>query len=303
MEQIHEPVLLEEIRALLHLTKGDSAIDGTLDGGGHAKMLLDCVYPDGTVLGIEQDAQMVEFIERRKKEEGGAWKSLTVHHGNFCDIADIAKKRDVYPANSILLDLGLSRWHYMQSKRGFSFQDPDEPLSMALEDTSETKRAAAEILNYAAREELADIFFHYGEIRASRRLADAVVKQRKKKYFYTVGDLTAISDPIMRKGSRGKNPSTKAFQALRIAVNNELQNLTQGLTGAWEVLAKHGRLAVISYHSLEDRIVKNFFKDCAQINGTLITKKPLEVSREEIRQNPSARSAKLRVIEKISIRQ
>lgn len=298
MKQIHSPVLLDKIRALLNLKEGDAAIDGTLDGGGHVEMLLQCVYPGGKVLGIEQDSYMVKFIEQRKKEEGVAWKALTVHRGNFRNIASIAKKYNISP-NAILFDLGVSRWHYIESGRGFSFKNPDEPLSMVLEDKSKTKHAAAELLNYTSRDELADIFFNYGEERRSRKVADAIIERRKKKLFYTVGDLLEVIDPILSKGAYKQNPSTKIFQALRIAVNDELQNLINGLVGAWETVADGGRVAVISYHSLEDRIVKNFFKDCVFSGmGSLITKKPLVAAREEIIKNPSARSAKLRVIEK-----
>lgn len=299
MEYIHNPVLSKEIKALLNLKSGDTAIDCTLDGGGHAEILLHCVYPRGNVLGIEQDTSMVKFIERRKVEEGAIWQALTVHHGNFRDIAKISKKYHILP-NAILFDLGVSRWHYIESGKGFSFRNFEEPLSMALEDESETKHAAAELLNYASREELSDIFFNYGEERKSRKIADAVIERRKKKLFYTVGDLLEITDPILSKGAYIKNPSTKIFQALRIAVNDELQNLIKGLIGAWEVVLCGGRIAVISYHSLEDRIVKNFFKDCV-INktGLLITKKIIIATHQEILKNPSARSAKLRIIEKL----
>ncbi|MEK9175310.1 MAG: 16S rRNA (cytosine(1402)-N(4))-methyltransferase RsmH [Patescibacteria group bacterium] len=298
MKRIHDPVLLEETLALLNLKSGDMAIDGTLDGGGHAETILQCIYPGGKVLGIEQDADMVEFIERRKKEEGGIWKALIVHHGNFRNIVNIAKKYNLSP-NAILFDLGISRWHYTESGRGFSFRNPDEPLSMALEDASETKRAAAELLNYASREELADIFFDYGEERRSRQIANAIVEHRKKKLFYTVGDLLDITNPLLSKGAYKKNPSTKIFQAIRIAVNDELQNLINGLAGSWEIIKNGGRIGIVSYHSLEDRIVKNFFKDLAyHDNGNIITKKPVIATRQEILKNPSARSAKLRVIEK-----
>lgn len=302
MEQIHNPVLKEKIRALLELKRGDIAIDATLDGGGHAAMLLEEISPQGCVIGIEQDSAMVKFIERRISAEGDMWKSLSVHHGNFRDIATIAKEHRAAPAQAILFDLGMSRWHFTGSQRGFSFQNPDEPLSMALEDKTETKRAAAELLNYASREELVNILFQYGEERRSRKIADAIIERRKKRYFYTVGDLLEVVEPIVGKAFRGKHPATKIFQALRIAVNDELVSIVQGLAGAWSVVALHGRIAVISYHSLEDRITKNFFKDCvSQGVGRLLNKKPIVPERAEIMQNPSARSAKLRVIEKISI--
>lgn len=300
MEQIHIPVLLNEIRALLNLKKGDTAIDCTLDGGGHAEMILQEVGIDGRVLGIEQDPEMVKFISSRIEKEDGVWNALDVCHGNFRDITQIAEKNNLNHVNGVLMDLGMSKWHFTQSGRGFSFQNPDEPLSMALEDTSDTKRAAAELLNYASQEELANIFFHYGEDRRARKIAEAVVSRRKKKYFYTVGDLLETVEPILGHGIRGRNPATKIFQALRVAVNDELSAITEGLAGAWEILDTNGRIAVISYHSLEDRIVKLFFKDCvAKKSGHLINKKPIEASREEVLNNPSARSAKLRVIEKI----
>ena len=286
MEQIHYSVLKEEIRTLLNLKKGDVAIDCTLDGGGHAEMLLECVSPGGKVLGIEQDADMVQFIECRKKEEGSMWQALTTYHGNFRNITNIAKKYRLSP-NAVLFDLGVSRWHYMESGRGFSFQNPEEPLSMALKDESETKHAAAELLNYASREELADIFFNYGEERKSRELANAIVLRRQKKLFYTVGDILEVTDPILSRGAYKKNPSTKIFQALRIAVNDELQNLIKGLVGAWEIIPNGGRIAVISYHSLEDRIVKNFMK--TNNDFTVLTPKPIVSVRPP---------AKLRIAEK-----
>ena len=299
MNARHIPVLVSEVQALLHVQPGDTVIDATLDGGGHAEFLLQAVAPKGKILGIEQDADMVNFIKERIRNAGGIWKNLFVHHGNFRAMTSIVSSHGIHHAAGILFDLGVSRWHFVESKRGFSFHGVDEPLSMALRGNSAI--SAADILNSASEKELENIIWKYGEERRSRQIAKAIVLFRRKKRFATVGDLLAALDVVLKKSRRGKaHPATKTFQALRIFVNDECGALRDGLVGAWKVLRSGGRLVVISYHSLEDRAVKQMFRAWSREGtGNLLTKKPITPSREEILKNASARSAKLRAIKKL----
>ncbi len=289
-DQNHIPVLLDESVSSLNLKQGDSAIDATLGEGGHTRKLLDCIGDKGTVLAIDQDPRMVH----RAKEEFSS-ENIIIAENNFRNIETLAKENNLIP-KGILFDLGVARWHFLGSGRGFSFKNSHEPLSMALSG-EHSNSSAAMLLNSLSEEELADIIFQYGEERRSRMIAKSIVAFRKKKRILTVGDLLAAL-PHGRSGQI--HPATKVFQALRIAVNDELNALSEALVGAWSVLAPRGRLAVISYHSLEDRIVKQFFKKQMDAKtGILINKKPIVASRVELLKNPSARSAKLRVIEKI----
>ncbi len=290
MNSEHISVLMGEVKALLNLKEGDKAIDATFGFGGHTRMMLEEVGSEGKILGIEQDKEIIAMAKNVPE-------NLKLVNGNFRDIGELTEREGFAGANAILMDLGVSRWHFLVSGRGFSFQDRNEPLIMNLDRTSEI--TAARILNSAGSEELRDIFVNYGEIRypVAGRLAKKITEARRTKKIISVGDLLDICERIMPR--QGKtNPATKVFQALRIATNNELENLKIGLEASIGILAKGGRLAVISFHSLEDRIVKKYFisiKDKAKI----LTKKPVEAARGEVLKNPSSRSAKLRAIEKI----
>ena len=293
--ETHIPVLLAESVAFLNIQKGSVIIDATLGEGGHTAALLEIVGTMGAVLAIDQDSRMIQWAEKRF----GSLKNLILAKGNFRSIEQIFHTHHLASPNGILFDLGVARWHFMGSKRGFSFRDSAEPLSMALSGSVENHTAAS-LLNSTPEHKLADIFFQYGEVRNSRSIAKAIVYARKKKQFITVGDLLAVLRPFDRTHGKTKmHFATKIFQALRIAVNDELNALQEGLEGAWNIVAPKGRIVVISYHSLEDRMVKNFFKEKAlEGNGVIITKKPFIPHRAEIIANPSARSAKLRTIEK-----
>lgn len=295
----HIPVLANEVQALLHAQPGDTVVDATLDGGGHAELLLASVAPGGRVLGIEQDPALIRFMNVRIERADGVWKNLTVHQGNFRDIASIVASRRIRDIAGVLFDCGVSRWHFMESKRGFSFHHLDEPLSMAL--AADSAMSAALILNSASEKELARIIKTYGEERRARRIAKAIVVFRKKKRIIAVGDLLSALGSVWGTKYKGKTHlATKTFQALRIAVNNELEALRDGIAGAWKIVRPGGRLVVISYHSLEDRIVKQAFRKWSKQGvGSLLNKKPIVPSREEILENPSARSAKLRAIKKL----
>ncbi|KKT41138.1 16S rRNA (cytosine(1402)-N(4))-methyltransferase [Candidatus Giovannonibacteria bacterium RIFCSPHIGHO2_02_43_13] len=289
---IHVPVLAGEVKVLLNLKDGDKAIDATMGAGGHTRGILFSVGGSGRVLAIEQDVEMIKMF-------GDVPQNLTVENANFRQIDDLAERNGFATADAILFDLGISRWHFIESGRGFTFGNPNEPLIMNLDKNSDV--SAASILNSMDERGLAGMFAELGEIRPdiARKLAREIAETRKKRKFVKVGDLLAVVSKAVLK--RGKlHEATKIFQALRIKVNEELENLDIAQKKAFDILATGGHLAIISFHSLEDRIVKNYFRELSK-NGkaVILTKKPVIARREEILQNPSARSAKLRVIEKI----
>lgn len=279
MKEVHTPVLIEELRELLNLKPGDNAIDATMDGGGHARMMLELVKPGGKVLGIDQDTAMV----RRMKNT----ENLIAVAGNFRDMAEIAGKAAFKNIKAILFDLGMSAWHLKESGRGFSFQKPNEPLLMNLKTGG---KSAAEIVNQSGEKELARVFKEFGEVPRAGNIAGKIISARRQARIRSVGDL------LNALGIKDRKQLAKIFQALRIAANEELEALRQGLESGFGLLPPGGRMAVISYHSLEDRAVKQFFRSRAAI---ILTKKPITPSREEVFKNPSSRSAKLRVLQKI----
>jgi len=290
---IHIPVLAGEVKVLLNLKEGNIAIDGTLGAGGHARDMLSSVGSTGKVLAIEQDTEMIKMFTNVPE-------NLNIEHGNFRNISEIAEKNGFTGANAVLLDLGISRWHFIESGRGFSFGNREEPLVMNLDRTSEV--SAALLLNSLNEKALADIFTKFGEIRPdiARKLAKEIVESRRRRKFIKVGDLLESVEKIVPKKYTKLHEATKIFQALRIKVNEELDNLDIALRKAFELLTPGGRLAIISFHSLEDRIVKNYFRELFKNKkAVILTKKPVTAAREEVQQNSSARSAKLRVIEKI----
>jgi len=302
MSYFHQPVMIEEVIHYLNPQLGDVFIDCTLGGGGHAKAILQRISPQGKLLGIDLDQLAIKTTQENLKQ----YKSqLILVKDNFKNLKKIA---DVYK-------FGLSSGQLQDQSRGFSFL-AQGGLDMRFGDTSEL--TAERILNTYKQKELIDIFKNYGEEKLANPISKKIIEMRKKTPITTPNQLVDIIADIYKRYYRGKskiNPATKVFQALRIAVNQELENLRQVLPQAVEVLNKGGRLAVISYHSLEDRIVKEFFKqetkDCVcppkipvcrcQHHRILkiITKKPVEPTEKEIIENPRARSAKIRVAEKI----
>lgn len=281
---MHIPVLKKEVLEYLDPKPDENFVDCTVGEAGHAKELLEKIKPDGKVLGIDLDSKMIERIKKHDR--------LILVCGNYADLDKIVKDRDFYPINGILIDLGMSSWHVDDSKRGFTFLK-DEPLDMRYGNAS---LSAQEIINEYDEEELESILRNYGEERFSKRIAEEIGRQRKIRPIKTTLELVeAIKKAIPLKFQK-INPATRVFQAIRIAVNGELKNLEEFLPKAIDVLAPSGRLAVITFHSLEDRIVKNFFKNRSDIN--ILTKKPIAPGKEEIKDNPRSRSAKLRVIEK-----
>lgn len=290
---MHKTVLLNETIEGLNLQSDSSVdqvvLDCTFGGGGHSLEICKR-YPNVKIIAFDQDKSV--FNKTRDKFEGC---DITFVNKNFREI-DYREKVD-----GIIFDLGLSSDQLENSGRGFSFQR-DEPLLMTMKakPTSEDL-TAREIVNTWAEESLADIIYGYGEERQARRIAKAIVEARKKQEIKTTFDLVKIIEQaIPAKFRRGKiHFATKTFQAIRIAVNNELEALTEGLDKGFELLKDGGRMSVISFHSLEDRIVKRFFKKKAEEKrAKLINKKPIVPKTEEVENNPRSRSAKLRVLEK-----
>ncbi len=311
----HTPVLLEEVVTLLDPQPGFRILDGTVGAGGHAEALLVHAHGKAELTGLDRDAQALAVAQERLATFGDKVRLI---HASFADVDRVFEGQGIEPkVNTMLLDLGVSSLELERSGRGFSFLRENEPLDMRF-DPEASGPTAASILNSADLEHMADIFRRYGEERHARALAHAVIRRRKEHPFQTVRDLVMlVMQRAARHGTRGRerlHPATRIFQALRIAVNDELGALERGLPKLIALLVPGGRLAVISFHSLEDRIVKNFFRreatDClcppsfpvcrcghiAQLH--LLTKHVVTPSKEEQEQNPRSRSAKLRVIEK-----
>jgi len=277
---VHVPVLTKEVIEYLDPKSNENFIDATFGGGGHALEILKRNGPRGKVLGIDWDAESVKSFEAKER--------LILINDSYTNLKDIVKRYNL-KVNGIHLDLGMSSWHLEKSGRGFSFLK-DEPLDMRYSDKNDL--TAGKIVNQYSEKEIERILREYGEEKFSRKIAEKIVKARPIKSTFQL--VKAIKMP--QKGRI--HWATRTFQALRIAVNDELVNLEKVLPRAVEVLASGGRLAVISFHSLEDRIVKNFFKSLSSEDFKILTKKPIKASQEEVKDNPRSRSAKLRAIKK-----
>lgn len=264
----------------MNLSVGSTFLDGTLGAGGHSREVRKRFGNDVRIIALDQDPEAV-----------GRNPDFEVKTLNFRSLDTL----DVHP-DAILLDIGLSSDQLEASGRGFSFQK-EEPLDMRM---SQTGLSAAEILNSFDESAIELIIRGFGEERYSQRIAEEIVRRRELKPFETTSDLVSAVEAVRPKSWKDKiHPATKTFQALRIAVNDELTALEEGIEKGFEALKTGGRLAVITFHSLEDRIVKNYFRDLAKAGkGELINKKPIVASEEEIRENPRSRSAKLRIIKK-----
>ena len=292
---VHIPVLKKEVLELLHPEKGQIFIDGTINGGGHAKAILENVGKEGMVLGIDWDCEIAASIKKRFEE----FPNIAVVCGNYADMEQIAHECHINGIDGVLLDLGFSSYHIDQSGRGFSFLR-DEPLDMRYNTTEGV--TAENLLNRWSEKDIFHILREYGEERFARRIARAICEARKKKKIQTTQELVEIvvrSFPhVARKWKI--HPATRTFQALRMTVNRELENLARGLSQAYTLLRSGGTVAVISFHSGEDRIVKRFFQDMQREKKMEIkTKKPIRPTEEEIWENPRARSAHLRVAKKL----
>ena len=291
----HRSVLLQETIDSLALSTADVVIDATLGAGGHSKEILTQLGKKGMLIGFDADK---EAIERTRASLPKASATIHLIHANFRTMKIELAKLQIPSVTKILFDLGWSGYQ-LSAGRGFSFQS-DEPLGMAYDGSAGL--TAGTIVNEWSEENIADVLYGWGEERYSRRIAKAIVESRSIKSIATARELADIIKASVPAAYRfGKtHPATKSFQALRIAVNDELGALEEGLRAAWELLAPGGRISVISFHSIEDRIVKRQFVEWkSEGKGELITRKPVIASDEELVVNPRARSAKLRVIQKI----
>jgi 16S rRNA (cytosine1402-N4)-methyltransferase len=290
-EFCHVPVLLSEVLRFLDPKPGESFIDGTVGLGGHAKELVARVLPGGRLLAIDRDQ---DNLERAKKRLAEYIHRVVFVRDSFVHLADHAYAHGFSDTRGVLLDLGFSSVHVDDPSRGFSFQT-DGPLDMRYDQTQEL--TAAIIVNEWTKEELVRIFRVYGEERFAMKMADAIIKARKKERILRTVELVDVVTSVAKR--RGRiHPATRVFQALRIAVNDELGELERALPEALKVLAPGGRLAIISFHSLEDRAVKRFFKQHDGRELTVLTKHVVTPTEDECKRNPRARSAKLRVVEK-----
>lgn len=288
MSNYHTPVLVNEVLEALNVGKGKKYIDATVGGGGHG---VEIVRRGGLLLGIDIDPEAVEETRRifnlqfSNLKEGREWKIV---QGNFRDIENIANEHGFSSVDGVLFDLGVSSHHLDTAGRGFSYRFPEAPLDLRLDQSK--GESAAHVIKRIRREDLYEILATFGEEERAGAIADAIVRTRRVKPITTTGELVATVTSVSGNGSEAT--LSRVFQALRIAVNDELGALKLGLNGAVNLLVPDGRLVVISFHSLEDRIVKNFFR---QAHMKSITKGPVRGSREELRINRRARSAKLRV--------
>jgi 16S rRNA (cytosine1402-N4)-methyltransferase len=302
----HISVLPAEVLAAMAPQPGGRFIDGTLGGGGHALALLQAAQPGGALLGIDADPAALAAARARLQAAGLPAGSYTLHHGRFGDMGAIARAHGFAGVDGILLDLGVSSHQLDTAARGFSFS-ADGPLDMRLDPTRGP--TAADLVNTLDEPALADIIYRYGEERGSRRIARLIVAQRERAPIGSTGELAALVARAIGRGGRDRiHPATRTFQALRIAVNGELEQLEAALPQAIDLLGPAGRLAVISFHSLEDRIVKLFFRAESGYGGSMnekpprlriVTRKPIEAGAAEQQANPRARSAKLRVAERL----
>lgn len=300
MSEFHQPVLLKEVIEGLRVKKNGKYLDGTVGEGGHALAFLKI---DGQILGLDCDPEALNHARESLSaacpalRSGGLKASWRLVKGNFKDLAKIAEENDFSQVDGVLLDLGVSSYQLNTPGRGFSFQGSG-PLDMRMD--SELKVTAADLINGLGKNELKKLFQKLGEEKLAGRLAEAVALARRLKPILTGQQLAEVVLKV--KPKKGKiNPATQVFQALRIAVNDELNNLKEALPQALDVLKPNGRLGIISFHSGEDRIVKNFLKEQETLGRIkIITKKPIVPSEEEIRQNPRSRSAKLRISEKLT---
>lgn len=293
MNKYHTSVLLQETIENLQVREGKQYIDGTLGGGGHTGEIL---KRGGRVLGIDMDDDALGFVQENLASEIKAGK-LILAKGNFKDIDKIAAEHEFTDVAGILFDLGVSSHHFDTPERGFSVQKMG-PLDMRMDRNLAVK--AKDLINILTKGELYELFTKLGEEHFARAISDSIVSSRQIKPIETTTELVAIVARSVPKRQGMIHPATKVFQALRIAVNDELNNIREGLPKAVGILKASGRLAVISFHSLEDRIIKNSFLAFQEKGmGTIVTKKPIVPTREEIRNNKRSRSSKLRVFEKL----
>jgi len=306
-------VLLEKSLSLLELRSNSLIVDGTVGGGGHAAAILERTAPEGRLIGLDCDPQALEAAKRRLTAFG---TRVQLVHASFRQLREVLAEAGVPRVDGVLLDLGVSSLQLDDPQRGFRFAKEtadDTALDMRMD--PDARGTAAELLRRASAEELTTWFREYGDLPGARRLARAIVAARERAPLRTARDLLDVIEAARVGRGRRHHPATLAFQALRIAVNDEIRALDEGLDAAIEALRPGGRLAVIAYHSAEDRVVKNCFRNSqrgctcpprtpvcvcgGRVRLRIVTKRPISPDEDELRENPRARSARLRAAERI----
>jgi 16S rRNA (cytosine1402-N4)-methyltransferase len=313
MDFHHSPVLLEEVIEKLNIKPDGTYIDGTLGGAGHSLQIYKRLNSVGTLIGLDQDEFAIKTSESRLKNADGQ-ANIILANTNFKNMKEVCLKNNISSVDGILLDIGVSSHQLDETERGFSYKK-DAPLDMRMDRRGTL--TAKMVVNEYTKEQLKEIIQNYGEERWAKRIAEFIVEARVKKPIETTGELVDVIKAAIPSGARreGPHPAKRTFQALRIAVNDELGVLEKAVADGIELLSSGGRFCIISFHSLEDRIVKNAFYKKANpctcpkefpvcICGKkplvkLIERKPITPSKKELEENPRARSAKLRVVEKI----
>jgi len=290
---MHKPVLLKEIIEILSPKENENFIDATFGLGSVSFEILKYTHPSGKILAFECDPELynlgVKTIKKIKME-----KRIKLVNQNFKNLKKVVKEEGFSQIKGVVFDLGISNWHYQESKRGFSFKN-DEFLDMRI--NPNIKITAFEIINYFSYKELVEIFKNYGEEKEAEKIAQIIIDRRKNKRIETSKQLSEIVAQV-KKTRRKIHPATLVFMALRSFINDELGNLEKGLKEAYDVLDNGGKIVVLSFNGLEDKIIKNVFKLLKKQSGRIITKRVIKPTVEEIKKNPKARSAKLRAIEK-----
>ena len=291
-EIYHPPVLLKESLELLKAYEGGVFVDATLGGGGHTEAILKA-NPENRVIGIDRDEEAIERAIERLKPYGDR---VSIYHANFSQIGEVLKEEGVESVKGVLFDLGVSHFH-LRGERGFTVWK-EQPLDMRMD--RRQKLTARDVVNELSEKELAEIIFKFGEERFARKIAREIVRRRRKKPIETTKELAEIVEAVIPKKlwiGRKKHPAIKTFQAIRIYVNKEFDEIERGIPQAAQFIEPGGRIAVITFHSLEDRLVKNILKNLEGFR--VVTKKPIQPSEEEIERNPASRSAKLRAAERL----
>lgn len=293
---MHIPVLLQEVVAGLEAKKGETILDATVGDGGHSEAICQAIPGGARFVCLDADE---DAIERSRERLAQCGCDFLFYRTNYRELDKALASFSISGVNRVLFDLGLSSFQLEESGRGFSFLR-DEPLEMTFEKHPEEGAVTAKtIVNEWSEETIATLLKNYGEERQAKRIARRIVEARKLTPISTTSELALLIASVVKR--RGRiHPATKTFQALRIAVNDEFQGLKEGISKAWDALLPGGRIAVISFHSIEDRVVKHFFRDLGKTGtGRVIHKKPVVPSERELSDNPRSRSAKLRIIEKI----
>lgn len=312
MEFQHQPVLMNQTLNSLKLRPGGVYLDGTLGGGGHTEAILQATEPDGKVIGLDQDDEALAAASQRLKPFGERFCPI---RANFAEMEQVLAAEGIAGLDGVLLDIGVSSHQLDEPDRGFSYMQ-DGPLDMRMDRRG--GQTAADLVAELSESELANLIYRYGEEKFSRRIARRIVEQRAQTPIEStkqLAELISVAIPAAQRRKEKQHPAKRTFQALRIAVNDELGVLERGLVAAFASLKSGGRLSVITFHSLEDRIVKNYFaglaKGCEcppefpvcvcgkQPQALLITRRPQTATEDELQSNPRARSAKLRTVEKL----